>query len=126
MTDAQSAKRKSKEYGKVKTLREGVLEYKGVEIGIFEEEPTDKTPARIKEDARTGKDFIYMVDTVPKNLYIPIFEHELYELKHGKEGHKKAEKIAEKTANDLGLLEEFKEFRTYWEKRKKKLEQEGI
>lgn len=126
MVTARSAKRKSKGYGKVEPLREGVLKYKGVEVGIFGEELTDKTPARIEEDARTGEKFIYMVDTVPKRLYVPILEHELYELKHGNQTHKEADKLAEKTAKDLGVLEEFKEFRIYWDKRKKKLEGEGL
>ncbi len=126
MTNAQNARQKSKEYGKIEILREDILKYKGIEIGIFKEEPKDKTPARIAEDARTGKEFIYMVDTVPKNLYIPVLEHELYEIKHGHGEHKKADKRAEKTAKDLGVLEEFKDFKTYWENRKKKLEQEGI
>lgn len=126
MADAQSAKRKSKEYGKIETIKEGILEYKGIEIGIFGEEPTDKTPARIAQDARTGKDFIYMVDTVPKKLYIPILEHELYEIKHGYDKHDEADKYAEKIAKKLGLSEEFKKFKSQWMERKKKLEEKGL
>ena len=126
MEDARNVKRKSKEYGKIKFLTDRILEYKGVEVGIFEEEPKDTTPARIEMDARNGKDFIYMLDTVPKKLYKPVLEHEVYEIQHGKDKHKEADKHAEKVAKDLGILEEFKKFREYWMKRRKRLEQEGL
>lgn len=127
MADASTAKKKSREYGsKLKTLGEGILEYKGIEVGIFEEEPIDKTPARIAQDARTGKEFIYMVDTVPKKLYIPILEHELYEIKHGYEKHDEADKHAEKIAKKMGVSEDFKKFKAKWMERRKKLEEEGL
>lgn len=126
MADAQSAKQKSKEYGKVEHLKENILKYKGIEIGIFEEESTDKTPARVAQDARTGKDFIYMVDTVPEKLYIPVLEHEIYEIKHGYNKHDEADKHAEKIAKKLGLSEDFKKFKTKWMERRKKLESEGL
>lgn len=67
-----------------------------------------------------------MVDTVPEKLYIPVLEHELYELKHGYQKHKEACNQAEKAAKDLGVSKEFKKFKKYWARRRKRLEQEGL
>ena len=94
--------------------------YKGYEITIVEDEG-EPTPAWSNIDARTGKWIILILDSVPNYFYLPLLEHEIYELgqKDIAEAHKKAVEVGRNKAKELDILDEFLKFETLWRERKK-------
>ena len=99
--------------------------YKGYEVTIVKDE-NDPTPAWFDIDARTGKWIILILDSVPNYFYIPLLEHEVYELeqKDIAEAHKKAVEIGREKAKELSILDEFLAFEAHWQKRKERKETE--
>ena len=97
--------------------------YKGYEVTIVKDEG-ELTPAWTDIDARTGKWIILILDSVPNYFYLPLFEHEIYELeqKDMAEAHKKAVEVSRKKAKELDILDKFLTFETHWQKRKERKE----
>jgi len=100
--------------------------YKGYEVTVVEDEG-EPTPAWSDIDARTGKWIIKILDSVPNYFYLPLLEHEIYELgqKDMAEAHKKAVEVGREKAKEMGILDEFLTFEARWQKRKEKKEAEN-
>ena len=100
--------------------------YKGSEVTIVKDEG-GPTPAWSAMDARSGKWIILVLDSVPDYFYLPLLEHEIYELeqKDRAKAHRKAVGVGREKAKELGILDKFLEFEAHWQKRKERKEAEN-
>ena len=95
-----------------------VFIYRGYEVSVLKKDVDDKTPSWNSVDAITGKRIIFMIEDIPKELVVPILEHEVYEIEHNLD-HESVIAVGRQKAKELGVLESFLSFEQQWEEIKK-------